>query len=260
MNLVLGLAATFALVGGSQAAILVDNFESYNSVGDDMNGKGGWTVTNGTPAISGEGPVVIVDSYTWDVPIPSNRSATVGGVAQTTLGLTSLSHVVTVPLAGTLANPSVFKFETAYTESLGADPRNNFRFVLNSDSGNLLTIDLTADIGTYNVSWSSDFATGALFGTLGANIPTQFQLNTWWNGSAMEYSFTNSTATVMNGTFSNAILVSETSTSFAVNWDSTGGAGGNSITVDNVSMIPEPSSALLFGLAGLGLISRRRRA
>ena len=259
---VLGLAATFALVGGSQAAALIDNFESYTVLDSDMNGQGGWIVTNGIPADSvpgpsTDGPVVIVDGYTWD---DSDRSATVGGVAQTFLGLTSLSHAVDAGLGGTFADPSSFKFEAAYTESEGTDPRNDFQFVLTSNSGNLLTIDLTpGGAGEYDVSWSSGFAIGGFMGTLAANTSTQFQIDTWWDGVAMAYLFTNAAVPVSTGILT-GVGMSETLTSFAVTWDSTGGAGGNSITVDNVSLVPEPLSAFLLGLAGLGFISRRRRA
>ena len=96
-------------------------------------------------------------------------------------------------------------------------------------------------------------------GTLAANTSTQFQIDTWWDGVAMAYLFTNAAVPVSTGILT-GVGMSETLTSFAVTWDSTGGAGGNSITVDNVSLVPEPSSALLLGLAGLGFISRRRRA
>lgn len=36
--------------------------------------------------------------------------------------------------------------------------------------------------------------------------------------------------------------------------------GSNSLVFDNYSVIPEPSATLLFGVAGLGLVLRRRRA
>ncbi len=254
---VIGLAATFAMVGSAQAAVLIDNFETYNPLFSDMNGQGGWIVTNGNPATPSDGPVVIVDEFTWD---GSTRSATVGGVAQTTLGVTSLNHGVSVPLAGTMANPSSFKFETAYTESAGGDPRNNFQFVLTSNMGNLLSINLApGGAGEYDFTWSSAFAPGGVIGSKVAGLPTQFQFDTWSNGSAIEYSFTTAGSTISSGTLAGAGL-SDMLTSFAVDWDSTGGAGGNSITVDNVSLVPEPSSFLMIGLAALGFAARRRRA
>jgi len=252
---IFGLGATIALAGAAQAALIVDDFESYSSVGDDMSGLGGWTVSNGLPANGPDGPVVILDSYTWD---GSDQSATVGGVEQTALGITSLSHGASVPLVSTSGYQTTFKVETAYTESLGADPRNPFQFVLTADSGNLLTIDLTPGAaGEYDVVWSSDFAAGGVLGSVTANNPTQFELTTWWNGSGVSYAFSNAGTPVSSGVLSGAGQF-DTITDFAVNWDSTGGAGGNSITIDNVSLIPEPSSALL-GLLGASFAFVRRR-
>lgn len=48
---------------------------------------------------------------------------------------------------------------------------------------------------------------------------------------------------------------------FGFSWDKSGAAFTNDyIVVDNLSVVPEPSSAVLLGLAGLGLVARRRRA
>jgi hypothetical protein len=260
---IFGLGATIALAGAAQAAIIVDDFESYSNVFDDMNGinGSGWTVSNGTPANGPDGPVVILDSYTWDA---SAQSATVGGVAQTALGVTSLSHSASVPLVDNIGGyQTFFSVETAYTESLGADPRNPFQIALTASSGNLLTIDLTpGDPGEYIVTWDSAFVAGgpALMGTVSANTPTQFQLETWWNGSAVAYEFTNAGNPVSSGVFDAGAGQFDTITAFSTSWDSTGGAGGNSITIDNVTLVPEPSSTLL-GLLGATLaFTRRRRA
>jgi MYXO-CTERM domain-containing protein len=249
-----GLVATIGLIGATQAAVLVDNFESYSSVGDDMAGKGNWQVSNGTPAVPSEGAVVILDSYTWD---GSLQSATVGGVAQTTLGLTSLfNNTVSVSLGA----PTVFVVETAYTESTEGF-RNNFQFVLGSNAGSLLTLDFTPDaLGVYAISWSSAFAAGGVIGTVNANTSTQFQLNTSWNGSNVLFGLSNAGSPIASGTFaglSNTNVIN----GFAVNWNSNsnGGLGNNSITVDNVSVVPETSSALL-GLVGAAFALRRRRA
>jgi hypothetical protein len=263
-----GISATAILASATQAAIIVDNFDSYTYL-TDMNGQGGWTVTNGVPADSVpgpslDGPVVIADSYTWDTPIPSVGSATVGGVEQTTLGLTSLSHTASVPLVDNIGGyQTLFQIETAYTESIGLDPRNPFQIVLTADSGNLLTIDLSpGGAGEYDVSWDSDFVAGGFMtmGTVSAGTPTQFQLETWWNGTAVAYEFTNAGSPVSSGVFTGAAGQFDTITGLSINWDSTGGAGGNSITIDNVALVPEPSSALLGLLGASFAFLRRRRA
>ncbi len=256
---ILGLAATLALTGSSHAAVFIahaavfiDNFESYSPVGSDMNGKGGWVVSNGAPT-GGGGPVVIVDNYTWD---GSLRSATVGGDTQPSLGFTTLSHTANVALVSNA--PSSFKFETSYTESTGGATRNPFKFVLTANSGNLLTIDLTpAGAGQYDVTWSSSFAAGGAVGTLSAGATTQFQIDTAWNGSAVTYVFKNAGSLVSSGTLTGAAQ-SDFVSSFSTSWNSGVSAGNNSVTIDNVSLVPEPSAALL-GLLGTSLLVLRRR-
>lgn len=255
---IFSLAASLAFVGASNGMTILDGFESYSPLLGDMNGQGGWTVTNGDS--SPNGPTVIVDSYTWD---GSNQSATVGGFAPQNAAVTSLYHAASVPFVG-LGSPTSFSFETSYTESTNAF-RNPFQFVLKSSSGannNLLTIDLTpAGAGEYNATWSSDFATGGLFGVLAVGDTTKFTLDLWNDGpGSVGYSFSNAGNPIQVGVF--AAAHTDTITGFETNWYSNigGGVGDNSITIDNVSLIPEPSSALL-GLLGTScLFLRRRRA
>ena len=255
------LATTLALVGGSHASVIVDNFESYSSVGDTMQGKGGWNVTNGTPVVPGDGPVVILHDYTWDA---SAQSATVGGIEPTIAGLTSLYHSASVPFVSLTPTPTSFKFETAYTESdVNFPKRNNFQFVLTASSGNLLTIDLTpGGAGEYDISWSSAFATGGALGTKSANVSTQFQFDMWASGGNVGYSFSNAGNTISTGILTGGAAQSDLITEFRVNWDSTSntGFGNNYITIDNVSVVPEPSSALLGLLGASFAFARRRRA
>jgi hypothetical protein len=252
---ILSLAATLALVGGAHASVIVDNFESYSPLLGDMNGQGGWVVTG---PVSVDGPVAIVDNYTWDA---STQSATVGDDAITTTGVNKLFHSASVPFQSTTATPSSFRFETAYTESNNGF-RNDFQFVLgtNVGPGNLLTIILTPGAaGEYDFSWTSDFAAGGSIGPLTANTNTNFQLQTWWNGSAVAYNFTNNNALISAGTFS-TLTATDVMNGLSVEWDSTtgGGVGNNSITIDNVSVVPEPTSAML-GLLGASFVFLRRR-
>ncbi len=260
----LGLTATFIFVGSSQASVLFDNFESYGPVSSDMNGQGSWTVTNGTPANLAEGPVVIVNDFASGSPL-ATTNATVGGIEQTALGITSLSNSsFSVPLVSLTAQPTFFLIDTSYLESTGTSSRDNFSFVLGSNAGNVLTIDFTpAGVGQYIASWS---VFGGDFGAavLNANTPTQFRLDTYASGLNVGYTFSSLTTELGSGILG-AALPTTTLNSLSVNWDSTGASfdplgSSNSFTIDNVSVIPEPSSALL-GLLGTSLaFARRRRA
>jgi len=258
------LAVAFALTGSVHAAGFIDNFESYSPLYGNMNGQGGWVVTNGVPANPGDGPVVIVDAYTWD---GSNQSATVGGVAPTSLGITSLTHSISGVTMGGLV-PAVASWEMSFTESTGIYPHNPFSFEVNSAAGNLLTIYLNPSTpGSREVSWtsglnpvvSSGYIPG-VFGTISEGVITQFQITTEWDGNAnIKFKLENAGLLIAEG-----IFLTGTSTtainSFTTNLYTFGGAGNGSITLDNVSVIPEPSAALL-GIMGMSLLfSRRRRA
>lgn len=247
---IIALVSSLALAGSSHAAIIVDNFESYSPLDSDMNGKGGWVVSNG--ADSGEGPVAILDSYTWD---GSNNSATLGGVVQPTVGVSSMTHAASLSLAWT----NSFSIEAAYTESTSGF-RNNFQIALNSTAGSLLTIDLTPGAaGEYDLAYSGLLGSGSL-GPLTANVSTQFQLDTWYDGSNVNYAFSNAGAPISSGILATAS--SNDITGVAVLWygNSNGGLGNNSITVDNVSLVPEPSTSTLLGLLGVACVFIRRRA
>jgi len=255
------LAVAFALTGSVHAAGFIDNFESYSPLYGNMNGQGGWVVTNGVPANPGDGPVVIVDNYTWD---GSDQSATVGGWEPTALGITSLTHSV----SGVSLEYSVASWEMSFTESTDLYPHNAFSFVVDSTAGNLLTIYLAPSTpGIREVSWTSGlspdvvsgYSPGLGFGTIAAGDITQFQIVTWWNGTKIQFDLSNAGSTIATGYFDGASM-SDSLTTFSANWYTYGGAGNNSITLDNVSVIPEPSAALL-GIMGMSLLfSRRRRA
>ena len=268
---IFGLAASLALVGSTYAAALIDNFEGYTSlIGTDMNGieGSGWTVSNGAPLNPLDGPVVILDSYTWD---ESDQSATVGGVEQTSLGVTSLSHTLSDGTDMTLSNglyASWAQWEMDYTESTEGF-RNSYSITVDTNFGNLLTINLVAaGANQYLMSWSTGYnlsgVTGIGEGSIGylsAAQSTQIRIGTWLDGSDLKYELSNAGTVVSSGILTDA-LASHRMTDFAVNWDSTsnGGLGNGSLTIDNVSIVPEPSSALL-GLLGTSLaFIRRRRA
>lgn len=259
---ILSLAATLALVGGSHASVIFDDFEIYSPVYGDMNGQGGWVVLNGSPLVPLEGPIAIVDDlFTW--PGSGLQAATVGGIQPTTAALTTMYHNASVPFVSVDPTPTSFRFETGYTES-DVGNRNNFQFVLTTSAGlgNLLTINLTpnATPGQYDVAWTSGFfASGSIPSPVGAGFVTQFQLDTWADGPNVAYNFSNAGFSLSSGTLT-GVVATDLITRFAVNWDSNsnGGFGNNSITIDNVSLVPEPTSAML-GLLGASFVFLRRR-
>ena len=239
-----------------------------------MNGQGSWSVTNGSPLNPSDGPVAVVD-----VGITGANSATVGGIQPFTAAITTLyNNSFSVPLVSQTPQPTFFLIDTAYVESTGSNSRNNFSFVLGSTAGNILTIDFTPNgIGNYLASWSVFGGDTGSF-VLNAASPTQFRLDTFASGLNVGYNFYNGVNVGTYSTVGDTLLGSGTLgaasptaalNSFAVNWDSTSvggvfdptpGTGSNSFTIDNLNVVPEPSTALLGLLGASFAMGRRRRA
>jgi len=261
----LGLTATFVSVGSSHASVLVDDFESYGPPFANMDGKGSWTVINGDAANNLEGPVAIVSGPATSSPL-ATTNATVGGIEQTMLGITSLSNSsFSVPLVSLTPQPTFFLIDTAYLESAGGSSRDPFSFVLGSTVGDVLTINFTpgGSVGQYTAAWSV-FGGDSGTAVLNQDYPTQFRLDTYASGSDVGYTFSSLSTQLGSGILTGASPTANLN-SLSVNWDSTNsvfatGGTSNSFTIDNVNVVPEPSSALLGMLGASFAFFRRRRA
>jgi hypothetical protein len=256
------LGVAFTLASVSQAAILVDNFDSYPADNTtSMNGLGTWSVSNGT---SGANAIAVTTDSTFE---GSAGAALIGGYAPGSAGPTVLSSSPTVGMFG--ASPTTFTMDFGFYDSTDLN-RDNYSIKLTSTGGaNLLTIDLSpaAGVNTFNISFSSAFFSGTLnWGTLDAldtagNPYFQVQFQTSTDGlGGMFYSLDDLNGSNMSsGSLSGAALT-DSITGLSISVDTTGGAGDGFLIVDNVSVIPEPSSALLGLLGASCAFLRRRRA
>jgi hypothetical protein len=265
------VSAVFVLTASLQASTLVENFESYVSpLGSTMNGLGGWTVSNGVTSDPGA-PFGAVASLEPAFLLPAfggTQSATVGGWAQTSLGLTSMSYNgLSVPIVNSF-NPAVGSSFSIDVQMGAANLSTNpFSIVLNANSGNLLTIDFVQSSGSvFDLSWSSglDAVAGPTpFATLLSGIATTFRLDLFASGpSDVGFTFANGTgpgAYNVSGLLTGAAQT-DTINGLSINWDSQTSAGDSFMSVDNISVIPEPSSALLCMLGASFAFLRRRRA
>jgi hypothetical protein len=256
----LTLSSAFVLAGVSQAAILVDNFESYPA--DDttsMQGLGTWTVTNGA---SLGGPISVSTGSTFE---GSTGAALIGGFAPSSAGPTVLSSSVSVPMF-TVGSSATFSMDFGFLDSENSN-RDDYSISLASTGGNLLTIDLTpaASVNTFNISFSSDYFTGLInWGTLDAldtlgNPFFQIMFETSTDGvGGMSYSLSD----VNSGLISSGALaltnLTDNITGLSISSITAGAAGNGVLIIDNVSVVPEPSSALL-GLLGASCVFLRRR-
>jgi hypothetical protein len=255
----LGVALTLSSV--SQAALLVDNFNSYPANNTaNMNGLGTWSVTNG---ISGGDAVVVSTNSTFE---GSSGAALIGGLTPDSAGPTVLSSSPTVGMFG--ASAATFKMDFGFYDSTDLF-RDNYSIKLTSTGGaNLLTIDLSpAAVNTFNISFSSAFFAGTVnWGTLDSldtfgnpYFQVQFQTSTDGMGG-MFYSLDDLNGGNMSMGALTGTNLTDNITALSISVDTTGGAGDGFLIVDNVSVIPEPSSALLGLLGASCAFLRRRRA
>jgi hypothetical protein len=115
---------------------------------------------------------------------------------------------------------------------------------------------------TDQFSWSSDFAAGnPNIGTL--NEGQWSTLNVLFTPSGInDVAFS---VKFQNVVFANGILAgaaSQTLGTYGIVWTPLNAAneGSNILILDDLSLVPEPSSAMLLGLAALGFVTRRKRA
>lgn len=253
--------AAFALAGVSHAVLLTDNFDSYTPLAT-MDLAGPWSVSNGA---SGSGPIAIATDYTFD---GSPGAALIGGYAPLSAGPTVLSAGLTVPMFNN-GYPSEYTMDFGFLDSTNAF-RDDYKISLASTSGNLLALDLTpgASVNTFNISFSSDYFTGINnWGTFDAldtlgNPFFQVKFQTFTDGiGGMFYSLNDGNGGVMSsGSLSGGSLnIADNITGLSISVDTTGGAGDGFLVIDNVSAIPEPSSAMLLGLLGASFAFLRRR-
>lgn len=264
----LTLSAAFSLAGLSQAALLVDNFDGYTD-GSNMNGQGPWNVSNGFATPGGEA-IAIATISTFE---GSPGAALIGGFTPTNTLLPTVlsSDPINVSMFTVGFPTATFAMDFGFLDSTGAN-RDDYRISLSSTGGNLLTIDLTpaASVNTFNISFSSDYFTGVTnWGTLDAldtlgNPYFQISFQTYTDGiGGMFYSLNDVNSGVMSsGLLADGLLadtlLTDSITGLSISSITAGAAGDGFLVIDNVSVVPEPTSAML-GLLGASFVFLRRR-
>ena len=152
-----------------------------------------------------------------------------------------------------------------------AGKRDGFGFSFHDDNdANLLTISLVPAVSTLNNSFQVCYTVGAepMAQAKDANGDNMFvyysglyqlKLDFTPNGANPLFSGTVTGSNTQTFTGTATGLGSKHLLNFGAEWNVTD-VGNNGMIFDNLSVVPEPSSALLFGMAGLGLAMRRRRA
>jgi len=272
--LVAGFAGLYLVTGaGATTFPYFENFGGFNPLGSDVDGQGGWSINYKTADYD---QYSVVGSF-------YGHAIALGGAAQTmpTIGTTvSLSHSYVGGIGGLKMQ---FDYLIADSDS-GYDPtlnnRDKFGVSLTVGGTELLGIvfspkipnptDPTSDTVAYwDASYTSAYGTGELnmrfvkngvytfsleCAPANAGASTSFVLEVSSSNPIDPHQIDGATLTGLNpNTLSNEVNI---------NWSNSPAQafGSNYIIVDNLAMLPEPSSSMMVCLAGIGLAVRRRRA
>lgn len=257
-----------AAIASSSAALYTSDFNSFAAPPTEIAGQDGWAIND--PGNLG--------TLSFGVLLAGSQGLGIGGTyGETTTPSISLSHDF-VESVGRVSARFDFSFEDS-DEAFVAS-RDTFGFSLNGSSGKLFEVSFvpvtqSPTPSTTTGQWSAfysvngapnielantdldeagaftfDLTLGGFF-TPGNTTTTNFVLRLASGG------------TVLTRTGSVALDPQTATTGFAFNYAATDGVGfngTNALLVDNLTVVPEPSSALLLALTSLGLVSRRRRA
>lgn len=256
----------------ASAAIFSTDFTGY-AIGD-INGQDGWTLNDATP----EAGAIIALGGVWG---SGSRAATLGYVSPVIEPTVFLSHASATPLLSGGSPDTTFKvmFQVEDSDSgygAGAEARDIFGFRLADASDNTLwSLYLTpfdqdptpeSDTAFHTFSWSTgnDPATNVLTSPLvSAEETYAYHLTvTFAPSGANDVAFN---ADINGAAFSGIIpgQASNTIDRVGAFWTPLNGPtdpGSNFLTFDQLSVVPETSSAMLGLLGVTGLMLRRKRA
>jgi len=267
--------ATIGLATSLYGAAYTTNFNSY-ALYSDPAGQDGWTINDSTDQYAA------INRANADPLNPgiTSRALQLGDASLVTYQPVGPSVVLSHAYTGTVGATNL-TFDFIINDSATGSFQNRDIFgtsISNGSGGNLLSISFVP------VSQSTDpdndpYARWNLYYTLGtgATVPlnlsvyknTQYYFNLGFNPNASNpalsdflLSITSQTNTLHDGATGLSLAPSAATGNLNISWSKDSGAafGSNSLVVDNLSVVPEPSSTLLICLAGLGFVSRRKRA
>lgn len=258
-----------SVLGLSHAATYVSNFDSAPYAYDaSLNGLDGWTVSGASlPDVA----KIAVSPFPTPV---SGGQGIYFGYQEIDASFAYLQRSGGDSLVGNGAGYT--QFQAAYTIQDSVPTfvnRDSFGFTFRGASNqNILTINLSPTLQSGSpqllpsrvdqYSWSSDFAAGnANIGNLTEGQWSTLNLLFTPSGvSDVAFSLKFQGVEAASGILTGAATQSLGTYGFLWTPLDAADEGSNVLLIDDVSLIPEPSSSLLLCLAGLGLVVRRKRA
>lgn len=261
----------FALAATAFGSTYFTDFTGY-STANDLAGQGGWVANDPTANVTGLQNL----GGEW-----GSRAAYIG-YATPSINSVYVSHAASTPMVDTVGNvngnfSALFRvIDSDSNGGLDSSNRDTFGFRLENAAGdNLFSFYLTpfaqnsspeTNNGFHTYAWSTGNNTPTVvlpgFASAEAGAPSYLFSVGFSQGAGTNVNFT---ASVGNQVFGGVIPNSNTEViakvgAFMNAYDTAATTGSNYMNFDNVSLVPEPSSALLGLLGASFALGRRRRA
>ena len=273
---------TTALIANCAYGVYITNFDALpwgvvgvSDPGSDVNGIDGWTINDTNDQFS---QVTLANANPAD---PYNQSLALNLGGSTDHAPLGSSVVLSHPQYATVGATKLI-FDFMVQDSINSNPaRNAFGVSISNGGGNVFAIYFTpkpGDVGILNPQsdlglWDIDYKVGSN-PTVPLNLTvqeiSQYNFNLDLHPNSGNSALTDFDLTIISA---KPNVMSDGAVGLNLNPDTwtdklnvlwlespSASFGSDSIVIDNLSVVPEPSSALLVCLAGLGFVTRRRRA
>lgn len=261
-----------SLATSSVANAFVTNFDSYST--GALVGQNGWSGSPGATTGPATGRARVVDGYA--VSADNSRAIFLGRAPASPATITDSTVTVGNSYGGFFEGTRA-TFDFRLIDQVGTDSAVDV-FGFNVSSGSTTISIYFAPTPTPSgqpagAYWEVGYSLTGLAGY--TPFPEQINLveSAVWNfdlsivANAVDPTKSNVAVTITGAGSATGNLVAadidpeEVASNFYLSWNKTGVEySANYIAIDNLSVVPEPSAALLLGLGGLGLAIRRRRA
>lgn len=256
-----GYVAAICFAASAHATIYQTDFNNVLTFpGPDVAGSDGWVINDATPNLS--------FLPLWN----GSQAAALGGF----FDAPAVSPVALTHSYGEAFGHTQMSFLFTINDSSASFPnRDAFGISLANGANNLFTVFFTPAAQVADPTLPPDAVWNLTYAT-GNDAPTSltqgvleggtysFSLIFTPNGASTDFNLTVVGANSENRTGTVAVAPATVATDFGLNWiPNIAGAGDNFFIIDNLAVVPEASTSaavVLVGLAGLGVLARRKRA